>query len=76
MEGNLKLDGLTGDMVSFESPVKSVVVEKPTGKVAPSIIVVGVASTILTCVVSVILIGWKPQQIVEAFGIGFNRHSV
>lgn len=60
--------------MSFELPVKSIVVEQPTRKVVPVIIVVGVISAILTYVVTTSPVG--REQVGEAFGIGFDRHSV
>lgn len=69
---NLGLDRLTGYMVSFESSVKSVIVEKPTGEVTSVVIVVGIAVAVLTCVVAISLVGRELKLIVQVFGINFD----
>lgn len=72
-----ELKGLTCNMMSFELPVKSIVVKKSTSDVVSCVFRFVVGATPAACAYVIIICsaGFELQQTVKAFSIRFdNRH--
>jgi hypothetical protein len=62
-------------MMALELPVKSIIVEKPTGYVARDIIAISGACAVGACLIAISLVGSKLHLLVEPFAVRLDgRH--
>lgn len=67
----------TGNMVSLELSVETVVVEEPTYKLVSVVVVISRAPSVNASVITVPPIGAEPQRTIEILGTVSNtRHCV